>query len=265
MTLKEKQPLYLKNLIYSTLQEREVKVDQNSIFCVVNTLCEKQTTQPPTTETIIIPTIISTPTSEVTEESNATNPAITIGLTAVTILVFLILTLLVITTIVLRLKRRKQKKKQISRVIVNVTNPHQSANENMASNKHPSTLSDESGYYEGHDKSPSHKIQWEHNEIYQRIIPPNPALTVPVPDCRPPATKEVNPKNNYDDILDINETWRAGASHAHLGSSSPDIITQHPQFACNNHNVPFHGVNTSRNVTKSLNNINHDLLPSSQV
>ena len=263
LTLKEKQPLFLKNLIYSTLQERQVKVDQNySIFCVVNTLCEKQTTEPPTTETITTPTIISTPTSEVTKENNAINFAIIIGITAVTLVVFLVL---VIIAIILRLQRRKQNRKQISLDTLHVKNSHQSANENMASNKHPSTSSDESGFFEG-------QIKWAENEIYQdhHINPPKPPLTAPVPDCKPLATKEEKPNYLYDDILDISETTqRAGASHVHHKTkhlrSRPSDITQHAQSTCNNHNVPFHSVTTSRNVTISLNTINHNHLPSSQV
>ena len=53
--LKEKQPLHLNRLVYSTLKERQVTVivdNQNyTILCVVKTLCE----QPPTpTATIYI-------------------------------------------------------------------------------------------------------------------------------------------------------------------------------------------------------------------
>ena len=186
MTLKEKQPLFLKNLVYSNLKEGPVNVDQNySILCVVNTLCEKQTTEPPTTATTMTPSIISNTTTETTDSNTTTetadkntaiNLAIIIAISAVTIVVLIILILLITIAIVLRFQRCKQKEKQISQgtfhVISlhqsanetvtsnnhptnccqsakeNVSSPCQSVNENVSSNKHPSTSSDE-GYCEG--------------------------------------------------------------------------------------------------------------------
>ena len=351
MTLKEKRPLFLRNLVYSTLKEGQVNVDQNySIFCVVNTLCEKQTTKPPTTTTMAPSNISTTVTTETTDKDNATNLAIVIAISAVTIVVLLILILLVIMAVILRFQRRKQKKKQISRSNFHMTNPHQLANasnkhpanicmptkenvasntnftnrcltqlanENVASNKHPSFSSDE-GFGEGesprsvsfpapHTGNPindlqndnetippiptdinplytnKHKtktsktkhhrnvpldceIQWKENETYQvlRISTTKPPSAAPIPDFKSLVTKEVKPEN-YDDVVGISETThKAAASHMQPQSSLPDM-TKHPKSVSNNHDVLFHNITTSRNVAKSLNTINHNNLPSSQV
>ena len=359
MTLKEKQPLFLRNLVYSTLKEGQINVDQNySIFCVVNTLCERQTTEPPTTITMTPSNISTTVPTETKDKSNATNFAIVIAITAVTVVVLLILILLVIMAIVLRFKRRKQKEKQTSLTTLHMTNPHQSANENVASNehpanifqptkenvasdknscqsgnenvasnKHPSTSSDE-GYDEGesvsfltqHTGNPindflqngnerippvptdinpvytnkhktktsktnfvlkhhrnvplDHEIQWKQNETYQDLCISTTRLpsAAPVPDFKPLVTKEVKPENYYDDVVGISETTRkacAAASHMHHEIKHPQSklpdMTQRPKSVHNNHNVLFHSITTSRNVAKSLNNINHNNLPSSEV
>ena len=152
MTLKEKQSLFLRSLVYSTLQEGQVEVDQNySMFCVVKTLCEK--TSPPTVTTASpkIPNNTNiTTSSQVTNKNNATSFVIAVAISAVIVITLLILVLSIIVTITLRSRMHRQNAKLNARTVPHMTNPAQ-----LTGRTHTSTSSNESGVHSLSDSNDS--------------------------------------------------------------------------------------------------------------
>ena len=145
VTLKEKQSLFLGSLVYSTLQEGYVKVDQNySIFCVVKTLCEKLLAS--TTASPQIPSNISITTdSQVTDENNGISLVVAVVISAGIVIALLILVLLITVAIILRSRTRRQNAKLKSQTVSHMTDPAQSPDRTTTGNGHPSTSSNESG------------------------------------------------------------------------------------------------------------------------
>lgn len=146
VTIKEKEPLFLKDRVYTTLQDRHVKVeleDKNyTVFCVVKTLCEKT---PPTPS--LIPTVstnFNNANSAITNETNVLLP--TVIIITITVLVLLILILLGVLAFILRFYKCKPKNKSStinksnSQTTLQITNPlsNQSISRMEAANECPS-------------------------------------------------------------------------------------------------------------------------------
>ena len=221
MTLKEKKSLFLRSLVYSTL-ERQVKVDQNySIFCVVKTLCEKQF--PPITTSPKILDNTSATTSEVPDENNGISLVIVIVISSVIVIMLLILVLLIIVAIILRSRKCKQKTKQNSQTTtLRVTSPVQLTSQNITSNERPSTSSNESGFHSSSDckdsgspVSDSTDDPFLPNTIYYTD---NPNTNLPNECVRtnpsfPTVRSTITPSSTKDNKLKTTKTANSASKH----------------------------------------------------
>ena len=256
MTLKEKQSLFLRSLVYSTLQEGQVKVDQNySIFCVVKTLCEKP--PPPTTASPTIPTIpnnTNTTTSEVTDENNL---VIAIAISAVIVITLLILVLLIIVVVMLRSHKHKQKAKQNPQTIPHVTNPVQLTSRNTASNGHSSISSNESGVFSDcsdsglpvsdstNDSFPPETIQYTDNS--NTNLPNGYARTNP---SFPAVISTINPSSTKDKKHKIIKTNKRNSVPKHHRNMQPVNEQQNIQWQENKNYSQLNPYNSAPNPSK---------------
>ena len=202
VTLKEKQPLFLKNQVYTKLKDGQVEVEfegQNyTVLCVVKTLCEVPT--PPT------PVITSSDVnSAATDETNETNVLIPI-IIVVTVAITVFLILLMLGGVMLWVRKYKVKTKQSTtkesnpQTILHALNPLQqtSMTEAAAGNPRPSTSSEESGYISPENISPTGSIDEpiqsdiHSTENSNANLPNGNARTDPVANCIIPSSTEHN-------------------------------------------------------------------------
>ena len=149
VTLKEKEPLNLSRLVYSTLKGRQVNVQNYSILCVVKTLCEEPSTPTPT----IMYILNDTSGKEDTDENNIIISPIGIAITVIIVMMLLLLIILVIVAILLRLCNKKQRSKSATKserkleTGTHDATPDQPANSTQFFlNERPSTSSNDTGF-----------------------------------------------------------------------------------------------------------------------
>ena len=150
VTLKEKQPLHLNRLVYSTLKGRQVTVivdNQNyTILCVVKTLCE----QPPTPTATIYISNNSSSEEDRDENNNIMISPAGIAIAVAIIVMLLVLIVLVVVAIMLRLfkKSKPATKSEHSLQTDTDTTPsvQPASRAESAITGHPSTSSNDTGF-----------------------------------------------------------------------------------------------------------------------
>ena len=150
VTLREKEPLFLKTQVYSALKG-QVQVNFNnqnySIFCVVKTLCEESPT----------PTVSSNDTlpnsEETTDTTISADTSVVITIIILLLILLLLIALVIAVIIALQFCKYKQKSKALTKKVHDPqlqsssthhsTNSLQPTSRTEAGNQHPSTSSDD--------------------------------------------------------------------------------------------------------------------------